>query len=25
MHLVNPNETVLRVLELSGLEKFLLE
>ncbi len=25
MHLINPNETVLRVLELSGLEKFLLE
>ena len=25
MHLVNPNETVLRVLELSGLEKFLME
>ncbi len=25
MHLVNPSETVLRVLELSGLEKFLLE
>lgn len=25
IHLINPNETVLRVLELSGLEKFLLE
>ncbi|OHD63930.1 MAG: hypothetical protein A2176_14975 [Spirochaetes bacterium RBG_13_51_14] len=25
MHLINPSETVLRVLELSGLEKFLLE
>lgn len=25
MHLVNTNETVLRVLEVSGMEKFLLE
>jgi anti-anti-sigma factor len=25
LHLINPNETVLRVLELSGLEKFLLD
>jgi anti-anti-sigma factor len=25
MQLTNPNETVLRVLELAGLEKFLLE
>lgn len=25
MHLTNPNETVLRVLELAGLEKFLME
>jgi anti-anti-sigma factor len=25
MHLSNPNETVLRVLELSGMDKFLLE
>ncbi|TFH43353.1 MAG: anti-sigma factor antagonist [Chrysiogenales bacterium] len=25
MNMINPNETVLRVLELSGLEKFLLE
>ncbi len=25
MHLTNPNEMVLRVLELAGLEKFLLE
>jgi len=25
MHLANPNETVLRVLELSGMDKFLLE
>jgi anti-anti-sigma factor len=25
MHLVNPNEPVLRVLELSGLDKFLMD
>jgi anti-anti-sigma factor len=25
MHLSNPNETVLRVLELSGMDKFLME
>jgi len=25
LHLINPNETVLRVLELSGLEKYLLD
>lgn len=25
LNIANPNETVLRVLELSGLEKFLLE
>jgi anti-anti-sigma factor len=25
MHLTNPNETVLHVLELAGLEKFLME
>jgi anti-anti-sigma factor len=25
MQLTNPNETILRVLELAGLEKFLLE
>jgi anti-anti-sigma factor len=25
MHLTNPNENVFRVLELAGLEKFLLE
>ncbi len=25
MHLINPNEQVFRVLELAGLDKFLLE
>jgi anti-anti-sigma factor len=25
MHIINPNETIFRVLELSGLDKFLLE
>jgi anti-anti-sigma factor len=25
MHLINTNETVLRVLELSGMERFLLD
>lgn len=25
MHIINPNDTVLRVLELAGLEKFLME
>jgi anti-anti-sigma factor len=25
MHLVNPNDNILRVLDISGLDKFLLE